>query len=526
MLPLITFAIILCSALLAMRARAKRKSLPPGPRGLPIVGNFFDIPDARESLIYRDMAAQHGARSRCVFPRDTQPLASTGDVFALHSLGRTIIVLSSREAASDLLEKRSAIYSDRPRSVLAHMTGWENNLAFMPYGETWRRVRRVMWREFQPSAALKYRAAQQREARRFLRHLLHETADLTSHARLAIAAMILTSIHGLPIEEVTHHFVDLLTNANSGIARIFSPAPFLVESLQWLRHVPAWFPGAGWQRRVASWKEQRREATETPYAAAKAAMHRPDATRSMIGELLDKTRTLPSEDYRLQEEELVKGIVATSFIAGTDTSSATLLAFFAAMIMFPQVQKRAQEELDTVVGLDRLPEHADRPSLPYVSAVVQETLRWHTVEPLGLPHCCMEEDEYRGWRIPKGAVVVPHVWSMLHDPKVYPDPEVFRPERYLRGGKLDQDAIDGVNVMFGFGRRFCPGKYFASDSLFITLASVLHVFDILPARDASGRPIPVEAKQSPGFFSYVEKFDCSIRPRSKAAEALIRSGMD
>ncbi|KAJ3019070.1 hypothetical protein NUW54_g182 [Trametes sanguinea] len=80
------------------------------------------------------------------------------------------------------------------------------------------------------------------------------------------------------------------------------------------------------------------------------------------------------------------------------------------MIMHPEVQKRAQEELDAVVGSDRLPEHADRPSLPYTDAILKETLRWHNVAPLGMAHGCMEDDEYRGWTIPKGAAIMINLW--------------------------------------------------------------------------------------------------------------------
>ena len=88
----------------------------------------------------------------------------------------------------------------------------------------------------------------------------------------------------------------------------------------------------------------------------------------------------------------------------------TLLSFFMAMAMYPEVQVKAQAELDAVVGLDRFPEHTDRDALPYVNAVVKESYRWENVLPLGVVHRCMEEDEYEGYSIPKGTLLFPNVW--------------------------------------------------------------------------------------------------------------------
>lgn len=85
-------------------------------------------------------------------------------------------------------------------------------------------------------------------------------------------------------------------------------------------------------------------------------------------------------------------------------------AFFLAMVQFPEAQKMAQQELDAVVGPDRLPDFADREALPYVRAVIKETIRWHTVAPIGISHRTVEEDEYNGYRIPAGSAVVPNAW--------------------------------------------------------------------------------------------------------------------
>ncbi|KAI0331358.1 CyP450 monooxygenase [Cubamyces sp. BRFM 1775] len=498
--------VLACIVFVSIRNRVVRKGLPlpPGPRGLPIIGNALDIPKERPWLAFRDLSAKHG------------------DVVSLHALGQTIVVLSSVSAAIDLFEKRSAIYSDRQDSVLAHLTGWTWNLAFKRYNDDWRRVRRLFWQHFQPSAVGQFKVVQRREAYDLLRRLLDDQRDIDSTIKLSLSKTILTSVHGLPGAQVTRHYVDILNASEHGIAEAFTPGAYLVEFLPWLRYIPAWFPGTGWQKKLAEWRTQAAAIREDPYRAAKEAMAQGEAEPSMITELMEKL-----SDGEL-DEKTVKETTAVAFGAGTDTTAATLVAFICAMILHPTVQARAHAELDRVIGTARLPEHADRAALPYVDAIVKEMLRWHNVAPLGVAHRCMEEDVYCGWRIPKGAIIMSNAWAILNDPEVFPDPETFRPERFLTAnGQPNADILDPASVAFGFGRRICPGRHFATDALFINIASLLHVFDFQPALDAHGDPIPVEAKMTTNaFLSYLEHFEYLIRPRSLSAEALIRAEPD
>lgn len=140
---------------------------------------------------------------------------------------------------------------------------------------------------------------------------------------------------------------------------------------------------------------------------------------------------------------------------------ASMKTFILAMITHPDVEARAYLEIDAVLGLppSRLPTPADRGSLPYLCAILLEVYRWSATVPLGLPHRLTREDTYRGWRIPKGTVVWANIWAILNDPRVFPEPEVFRPERYLeiRDGEWRLRQLtreeDPMQIAFGFGRR-------------------------------------------------------------------------
>ncbi|KAI0712487.1 cytochrome P450 [Earliella scabrosa] len=188
------------------------------------------------------------------------------------------------------------------------------------------------------------------------------------------------------------------------------------------------------------------------------------------------------------------------------------------MFLYPEVQTKAQAELDAVVGPNRLPDHSDMPHLPYISAIVKESMRWLPVLPLSIPHRTTEDIECDGYFIPAGTIFCR---ACLHDPETYPEPDRFMPERFLRDGELDPNVPDPGRFAFGYGRRICPGRYFAEGSLFINMAMVLHVFNITAPLDDAGKPIHIEPKMSNKLVSCPQDCRCTITPRSAKAKELI-----
>ncbi|KAF7800179.1 hypothetical protein EIP86_011426 [Pleurotus ostreatoroseus] len=152
------------------------------------------------------------------------------------------------------------------------------------------------------------------------------------------------------------------------------------------------------------------------------------------------------------------------------------------IVTVPRVQDKIHQELDATVGPGRLPTLEDTPSLTYLQAVFMEALRWKPVLPLGIPRQAMFDDEYMGYSIPAGTVIVPNVWALLFDEERYPHAQEFNPDRFMRDGKLDLRDNDPT-IAFGFGRRICPGRHLAKDTVILIMASILHVFNIEPAAD-------------------------------------------
>ena len=169
------------------------------------------------------------------------------------------------------------------------------------------------------------------------------------------------------------------------------------------------------------------------------------------------------------------------------------------MIANPDIQKRAQDQLDVVVGRCRPPTFADAPNLPYIQAMVKESLRWRPALPLGLPRSTIEDDWYEGMFIPKGTLCLANMWQCNLDPAFYGDDAVnFNPGRFLdeQGGLIPGPAEtrDDGHSTYGFGRRACTGKHAANDTLFISMATMLWAVKLERPRDENGKEVPLDTE--------------------------------
>ncbi|RDX45824.1 cytochrome P450 [Lentinus brumalis] len=507
--PLALLACLLLASLswssVRWRRRTRGRPLPPGPPRLPVVGNLFNHPRVKRWVPYHELCSRYG------------------DVLYFSVMGQSILVLDSARAVHELLEKKAANTSDRTQSPMIELSGSSLNFGFMPYGQRWRRHRRAFWQHFNQGAAVAYWPAQRASAHQFLWKLLRDASRFREHIRYTYAGVILKVGFDIDVGDEDDRYVAAVDAALEGPVQGLVPGTFLVDFLPFLRYVPTWFPGATSQRLWAKWQAAAETLKNLPYDHVKAALDQAsndEEPRSIIGKLIQQI-TAVEPGARHEEEEIVKNVGAITFEAGLDTVYITTLAVFLAMTMHPAVLKKAHAELDRVVGPDRLPDFSDQDALVYVNAIVKETLRWHPVLPLGLPHCTVEDDELDGYFVPAGTVVIPNIWACMRDPEMYDEPEEFRPERFIHDGKLDPAVRDPAALVFGFGRRICPGRYFAQAGLFITVASVLHVFDITSPLDDHGRPVQITHGMEDGLSSHLSDYRCTITARSAEAEALI-----
>ncbi|KAI0319683.1 cytochrome P450 [Amylostereum chailletii] len=448
-----------------------RRKLPPGPPGLPIIGNIRELTDKRW-LSLPDCRERYG------------------DVMHLNAMGRSIIILNSQKAAADLLDRRAVLYSDRPRTPVFDLITDRLHFSFTPFGDLWRRMRKAVTDTFSKANVKQFHALQLLEAIIMTSDVLATPEKAHKHYVRAATSMVLQVVYDIPtvrsvedekIQKLEGHVERLLkASMPSRLANIF--------------HLYISHPSS----RLASWK---REATkghifETELLNSYVSPVRADLTKGVDHNGLSAALIKTQSRNGLTDRELA-WLAGSMYVAGSETTATTMSWWTLAMVAYPEVQKQAQREVDAVVGRDRIPSFADLDNMPYLRAMMREALRWRPAVPLGIPHMASEDDWYEGMYIPKGSTCLVNMWACNGDKEIYgEDVDAFNPSRHLdKDGALDAgpaDTKDEGHVAFGFGRRTCVGRHVANNSLLINMAMMLWATDIRPAKDVQGNTVPVD----------------------------------
>ncbi|EJD47045.1 cytochrome P450, partial [Auricularia subglabra TFB-10046 SS5] len=485
----------------------KRLPLPPGPRRLPLFGNALQMPGTSDHgwLKYAEWSKRYS------------------DVMYLEVLGQPILVIGSAQAATDLLARPAATYSDRPLLTMAELyAAAEDGFAIMPYGDRYRHARRMSGRSLNSRAVEQYLPLQLETTRKFLKKLQSSPERFVEHIRWATGNVILKISYGYDVKDEEDALVKLAEVAVDNFSAATAPG-WVVDSLPALQYIPRWFPGASFLQKAQVWRDESTRMLQVPFNMSGGSNHSSSpVSQSMTATLLSDEDGNPVSS---EVESLVMGVVGSLYGGEQHRPTVSaMLSFFLAMSLHPEVQQAAKKELDRIIGTGRLPTVDDRPRLPYIEAIVKEVQRWNPVTPLGVPRRCMAEDIYRGCRIPEGSVVFANIWSVqthiFHDEKNYPNSFAFDPERYLGadGGEINRDSRE---FAFGFGRRECPGRFVADTSIWLMIASILATFDISKARDKDGREIMPEVEYMAGIISHPLPFKCNITPRPQTARWII-----
>ncbi|KAI0293116.1 cytochrome P450 [Russula brevipes] len=498
-LALITALVIILSV---QYARSPWRRVPPGPRGLPFLGNALQLHD-KGWMFQKECKRKYE------------------HMMYLNALGQPFIVLHSLKAAFELLDRRAHIYSDRPRFIVAHeLLSGGLFTASMPYGDVWRRTRRAAHEVLSKTVVRDYHPVVSKEAILLASAILKTPDSLGKHIQRATASATLTILYDHPTLKDEHDktlrgihaYIDHLSIAAA-------PGAHLVELLPWMIHIPERF--ARWKREAL---EHYRQHTAMftglldTVSSDIERVERPSVSASLIKN---------SEKSGLSNHEIA-WLLGTLYTAGAETTATTLSWWALAMIAHPEFQRRAQDELDAVVGRSRTPTFADAPNLRYIQALVKESLRWRPALSLGIPHTMAEDDWYEGMFIPKGTICLANLWQCHSDPAYYGhDAADFNPERFLDAqGNLTPGPMetrdDGHNA-YGFGRRTCVGKHAANDSLFIHMATVLWATRLERARDENGKEMPLDTETpfDTGVVFRPLSYDCKITPRFPEAPSIL-----
>ncbi|KZS88902.1 cytochrome P450 [Sistotremastrum niveocremeum HHB9708] len=513
----------------------RRLSLPPGPKPFPIVGNLLQFPKELPWQKFRQWGLEYG------------------DVVYLRAATRHVLLLNSHQAALDLLEQKSAIFSSKPRVVFASdMCGFGKALVLTPYNARMRTARKYFHSLMSPHHTSQYWRLEETAARQLVRRIYDDIANGDERGErlfqrikwttASVALLIACKIPAYQFVVLSHKMFldgykpaklnDPLIRMESATSSYFeqatAPGAWLVNSIPALlteaavKCLPTWLPFVSFPRIAAKWRRETEEVVNYPFEMVRAQMATHSAPPSFVRKILETEGSPPTAE----DLDCLKWTASDIFSAGTETTASAIYAFFLAMILFPDVQARAQRALSSVTGDERMPNFTDRQNekLAYIDALVKEILRWAPIAPLGVVHSNTSEHAYRSWTIPKHTTVIVNVWGIFRDSSTYPQPEEFRPERFLmtvQGGdckSLEDLPLDPRAVVFGYGRRNCPGQHLADLALWIEVATILAVYNISRAPGEEASP---SAQFTSGVVSHPKPFRCSILPRSEKVQQFI-----
>ncbi|KZT54938.1 cytochrome P450 [Calocera cornea HHB12733] len=481
--------LLLVAALLAFallyRSRETRR-LPPGPKGLPILGSALDLP------------------SKFIFRKFDEWANLYDGFFMFSAAGQKFLVITRTDAAGDILEKMSLQTADRPTPPMAVYMLRHIVFTLEPYNDRWRRCRRVSHEVFNIRASENYRSLYEEETKSLIKDLAHIDPLLLGKrltqfsGTLTYRAMYGSDAGGDNTDEKIHKVWEMV----EALGDAMSPATFIINLIPALGIIP---------ESLSKWKQYGTkyftEGTRFLMDMAEPGLR----GKSQSGFVASCVRMRDKVEGISDEE-----IAWTSFAlygAGVETTPYTLHWFILAMVLYPEVFRKVQAEIDSVSG-GSAPTFESRDQMPYLRAVMKETLRWRPVLPVGLPHMVAEDVEYKGYVVPKGTYIFGSIWNMCRDAQVYPDYDTFRPERFLAEPAAPDPPV------FGFGRRVCPGRDFAQNALFLAMANLLWAYDFRKATDDMGKEITPSTTELDGnLLVHPLPFKCVITSRRENLEA-------
>ncbi|KAF2198327.1 cytochrome P450 [Delitschia confertaspora ATCC 74209] len=499
-LTIVVGGILLVAGLIRLLRVGRRPAgYPPGPPTFPIIGNLHQMPKRDAHLQFQKWAQEYGP------------------VYSLILGTKTLVVLNTDQAVKDLLDKRSGIYSDRQDMYIGQeLCSGGMRVLMMKYGPTWRMARKLTHNLLNVSAAKSYVPYQMLENKQMLYEILHTPDNVLDairrYSNSLTTAMTFgwrTHSHSDPaLQQLFSGFEAFAVLNQTGTAALIDFYPFL-------RYLPEFLLPA--QKKARELHRKEKDLYVGHWKRAKASIKDGTAKPCFC---VDLARSQDAEGFSDDQAGYISGTVLE---AGSDTTSSTLYAFVQAMVLYPDVQRKAQEQIDKVIGPTRPPTMGDEHDLQYIRAIVKETLRWMPTTIMGaVPHAVTKDDEYMGFLIPKGAGVVNNAYTINMDPKRAPNPRQFNPERYINDtaslgeSAAQNDASKRDQFTFGAGRRICPGIHVAERSLFLAISRMLWAFDIKPKLDKYGKAIlPDPEKLTQGFVCMPVEFECEITPRGK-----------
>ncbi|PIA38484.1 hypothetical protein AQUCO_02800294v1 [Aquilegia coerulea] len=456
--------ICIAIALLILKNKffSSSKNRPPGPPGWPIIGNFLDLG-----------AAPHQSL--------TNLSKKYGPVLWLRLGAVNTMVVSSAEAATDMFKNHDLAFADRKTNEAMRVHNYyQGSMAFARYGPYWRMLRRISTTELFTNNRINGTENLRAKGIEKMTKWMWEEAQNNGSVQVG-RFVALGSFNVIGNVTLTKdNIVDPQLEAGT---EFFASLTRAIE-LSGLPNVSDFYPFLKWldPQRIRK-NAERAMAHPLNFATGFVKERLLARQNGQINEKKDfldvmlefKGNQKDGEPAQMSQQN-INILLLELFLAATDTSASTIEWAMTELLRNPHVLKKVEAELDEVVGRSQKVTENDIWRLPYLQAVVKETLRLHPPVPLLVPRRCIEDTEYMGYSIPKETQVLVNVWAIGRDPASWEDPLSFKPERFL-GSNIDYKGQHYQLLPFGAGRRMCVGVMLAQRMLYLSIGSMVHTFE-------------------------------------------------
>ncbi|XP_059456103.1 cytochrome P450 76T24-like [Corylus avellana] len=459
LLPFVLVSVhLLASGLRARKSGSPR--LPPGPKPFPIIGNILELIGNQPHIAVSKLSKTYGPLMTLKF----------GSI--------TTIIISSPDLAKEVLQKHDQVFSGRtiPDAVRAldhhkFSMGW-----LPPTSSRWRNLRKVSATQIFATQKLNStQAIRKKKVQQLVDHVKEicnsgQAVDIGRTTFTTSLNAISNTIFSTDMAEycstTSQEFLEDIfgTKEEAGKPNVadYFPALRFVDPQGARRRMTIYFRNC--LRTLDGIINERLQ--------LRASSKGSKASSDILDSLLD----INQEDNSELSSDDVRHLFLAFFIGGVDTISATVEWAMAELLRSPEKMAKARKELEEVLGKDKLVQESDISKLPYLRAIVKEIFRLHPATPFLVPHKALADVEMCGFTVPKNAQILVNVWAMGRDSSIWPNPNLFEPERFLEQD-IDFKGGDFELIPFGAGRRICPGLSFANRMVHMILASLVHNFN-------------------------------------------------
>ncbi|KAH9605209.1 hypothetical protein KSS87_018157 [Heliosperma pusillum] len=404
-----------------------------------------------------------------------------GPFFRLRLGVSKVVVVSSPAMAKQCLGTNDRVFVNRHKNIFVEQLTYNSAMpGLSKYGPYWREIRKISTVELLSNHRLEmFKDVRMSEVRSAMKGLYDVCSDSDKPVEMKCwfndlsMNNIVRLIAGKSLKEFyqggDYYKISKVLREFSQLAAAFVPA----DAIPVLR----WFDIGGYE------KSMKHVAKEIDYVAqkwldehlSKEAEEKLDFIAVLLGIFGSGNQTA----FGFETNTIIKAVSMTMILAATDTTAVTLTWALSLLLNNKAALKKLQAELDTVVGKERQVEESDLKNLVYLQAALKETLRLYPAAPLSVPRESIEDCTVNGYHIPAGTQLFVNLYKIHRDPEVWQDPCEFRPERFLTTHKEYDVRGQSFEFMpFGSGRRICPGISFALQFMQLTLASLIHGFEV------------------------------------------------